>query len=124
MLRFFFFKRKTAYEMRISDWSSDVCASSTTKAMRAAYPMVWKPSDVGKASHARATAVTCRRSRLSSPIAGLGSLYARHHRLTAGWPAGHGDPDSAWAPPAATNRPSTPNPRSEEHTSELQSLMR
>src|SRR3546814_812568 len=24
---FFFFKRKTAYEMRISDWSSDVCAS-------------------------------------------------------------------------------------------------
>src|SRR3546814_8832539 len=29
MLRivFFFFKQKTAYEMRISDWSSDVCSS-------------------------------------------------------------------------------------------------
>src|SRR3546814_20511621 len=25
--RFFFFKQKTAYEMRISDWSSDVCSS-------------------------------------------------------------------------------------------------
>src|SRR3546814_16707519 len=26
-LLFFFFKQKTAYEMRISDWSSDVCSS-------------------------------------------------------------------------------------------------
>src|SRR3546814_8314727 len=30
---FFFFKQKTAYEMRISDWSSDVC-SSDLKLMR------------------------------------------------------------------------------------------
>src|SRR3546814_1122097 len=27
MLFFFFFKQKTAYEVRISDWSSDVCSS-------------------------------------------------------------------------------------------------
>src|SRR3546814_190400 len=35
---FFFFKQKTAYEMRISDWSSDVCSSdlSTTCAKRSA----------------------------------------------------------------------------------------
>src|SRR3546814_6164512 len=26
-IRIFFFKQKTAYEMRISDWSSDVCSS-------------------------------------------------------------------------------------------------
>src|SRR3546814_10665822 len=26
-LEFFFFKQKTAYELRISDWSSDVCSS-------------------------------------------------------------------------------------------------
>src|SRR3546814_8600152 len=31
MLLFFFFKQKTAYEMRISDWSSDVCSSDLTK---------------------------------------------------------------------------------------------
>src|SRR3546814_5926738 len=31
---FFFFKQKTAYEMRISDWSSDVCSSDL--ALRAA----------------------------------------------------------------------------------------
>src|SRR3546814_8719446 len=28
----FFFKQKTAYEMRISDWSSDVCSSDLTGA--------------------------------------------------------------------------------------------
>src|SRR3546814_2113407 len=27
---YFFFKQKTAYEMRISDWSSDVCSSDLT----------------------------------------------------------------------------------------------
>src|SRR3546814_12909207 len=30
MFCFFFFKQKTAYEMRISDWSSDVCSSDLT----------------------------------------------------------------------------------------------
>src|SRR3546814_10292494 len=31
---FFFFKQKTAYEMRISDWSSDVCSSDLVDDMR------------------------------------------------------------------------------------------
>src|SRR3546814_9738538 len=30
---FFFFKQKTAYEMRISDWSSDVCSSDLDLAL-------------------------------------------------------------------------------------------
>src|SRR3546814_7848077 len=29
MFEFFFFKQKTAYELRISDWSSDVCSSGS-----------------------------------------------------------------------------------------------
>src|SRR3546814_6459381 len=33
---FFFFKQKTAYEMRISDWSSDVCSSDLGSATPAA----------------------------------------------------------------------------------------
>src|SRR3546814_13071138 len=33
---FFFFKQKTAYEMRISDWSSDVCSSDLFVRMRSA----------------------------------------------------------------------------------------
>src|SRR3546814_2889992 len=32
----FFFKQKTAYEMRISDWSSDVCSSD----------LVWRGDDI------------------------------------------------------------------------------
>src|SRR3546814_15820342 len=32
----FFFKQKTAYEMRISDWSSDVCSSDLDKGLFAA----------------------------------------------------------------------------------------
>src|SRR3546814_10863466 len=37
MVLFFFFKQKTAYEMRISDWSSDVCSSDL------AVPMILVP---------------------------------------------------------------------------------
>src|SRR3546814_1587599 len=33
-LWFFFFKQKTAYEMRISDWSSDVCSSDLRGRLR------------------------------------------------------------------------------------------
>src|SRR3546814_5930765 len=32
----FFFKQKTAYEMRISDWSSDVCSSDLLAALHRA----------------------------------------------------------------------------------------
>src|SRR3546814_9055228 len=32
-LVFFFFKQKTAYEMRISDWSSDVCSSDLNEVL-------------------------------------------------------------------------------------------
>src|SRR3546814_4516546 len=35
VLLFFFFKQKTAYEMRISDWSSDVCSSDLQGRQRA-----------------------------------------------------------------------------------------
>src|SRR3546814_7515818 len=37
---FFFFKQKTAYEMRISDWSSDVCSSDLTKKSKLARDFV------------------------------------------------------------------------------------
>src|SRR3546814_14177832 len=33
----FFFKQKTAYEMRISDWSSDVCSSDLPRPHSAAF---------------------------------------------------------------------------------------
>src|SRR3546814_1868652 len=47
---FFFFKQKTAYEMRISDWSSDVCSSDLPACYDAkvrARPLDQIPSDIG-----------------------------------------------------------------------------
>src|SRR3546814_11109786 len=37
---FFFFKQKTAYEMRISDWSSDVCSSDLLRLLLAVQRLV------------------------------------------------------------------------------------
>src|SRR3546814_15864349 len=43
---FFFFKQKTAYEMRISDWSSDVCSSD----LPTTFPV--RPNQEPPSSHA------------------------------------------------------------------------
>src|SRR3546814_5312831 len=40
LLSLFFFKQKTAYEMRISDWSSDVCSSDLIDKARFSLPEV------------------------------------------------------------------------------------
>src|SRR3546814_11215554 len=45
MVLLFFFKQKTAYEMRISDWSSDVCSSDLS---RGSWP--WPASPPGPQS--------------------------------------------------------------------------
>src|SRR3546814_6666516 len=44
---FFFFKQKTAYEMRISDWSSDVCSSDLTRTRRCVFAAAAKILHVG-----------------------------------------------------------------------------
>src|SRR3546814_9552065 len=49
----FFFKQKTAYEMRISDWSSDVCSSDLTGANRVAAEIVRQvPAETPFQAHA------------------------------------------------------------------------
>src|SRR3546814_3341289 len=47
---FLFFKQKTAYELRISDWSSDVCSSDlvSDQLRRAAFELV---GDLAEARH-------------------------------------------------------------------------
>src|SRR3546814_2160225 len=39
----FFFKQKTAYEMRISDWSSDVCSSDLIEVLEGLEPVRRRP---------------------------------------------------------------------------------
>src|SRR3546814_6292652 len=56
---FFFFKQKTAYEMRISDWSSDVCSSD-----------LWSRLDNGK-DDAKAELKKDRTFRLEPGMAGI-----------------------------------------------------
>src|SRR3546814_18180696 len=78
----FFFKQKTAYEMRISDWSSDVCSSDllwqdgTGSAGKAVLPsggcafviveVRWQPSYCA-APMPRSCFLASRKSRASSP---------------------------------------------------------
>src|SRR3546814_1614923 len=44
---FFFFKAKTAYEMRISDWSSDVCSSDLDLPHPVLHRRIGMPTDGG-----------------------------------------------------------------------------
>src|SRR3546814_2559841 len=50
---FFFFKQKTAYEMRISDWSSDVCSSDLLGSVALANRIVMSPLTRNRASEGR-----------------------------------------------------------------------
>src|SRR3546814_9460945 len=50
MLDFFFFKQKTAYEMRISDWSSDGCSSDLSRLM--AFELIEGPEGAAKLNQA------------------------------------------------------------------------
>src|SRR3546814_5006273 len=117
---FFFFKQKTAYEMRISDWSSDVCSSDLAAGARAA-------------ARGRGSAGGARRARRH----GVPSLSHRRHRpgrdrARPGGQPEHGGEGSAKGLSRARRASGAvrcgmthPAPsRSEEHTSELQSLMR
>src|SRR3546814_2634108 len=45
MFVIFFFKQKTAYEMRISDWSSDVCSSDLKRMGAAKRLRIYRRSD-------------------------------------------------------------------------------
>src|SRR3546814_5429880 len=109
----FFCKQKTSYELRISDWSADVCSSDLAPPPRLPFRILPLGGGVGE----RAGAAFHRNAASSSPSS------------------------PATARPSSTERQnvaSTPTirpvltkadrkafvDRSEEHTSELQSLMR
>src|SRR3546814_17436015 len=65
MYSFFFFKQKTAYEMRISDWSSDVCSSDLRPEIKLAPRQIFT------------------RSRTRADVARIIELYRRQGRFAA-----------------------------------------
>src|SRR3546814_5375480 len=121
MIFVFFFNQKTAYEMRISDWSSDVCSSDLSRTIPPAgscpRPMISTgPPTPFPACRPRrcADASGCRKSVAQQLVdSGLGA------RLGV---------DALDDDGAIKRRPRRPVgqriARSAEHTSELQSLMR
>src|SRR3546814_1782293 len=114
---FFFFKQKTAYEMRISDWSSDVCSSDLVRNNGGGFwnhDFFWKIMAPNGGSPA---------GKLADAIADFGGLDKLKEEFNA---KGAGQFGSGWAWLIADNagKLKITSTRSEEHTSELQSLMR
>src|SRR3546814_7139800 len=105
----FFFKQKTAYEMRISDWSSDVCSSD----------LAARDNPEPRFGRYR------RESRRSAREQRHPRLGLRAGRLAPSGPrCRFRPPKRAAAAARFRNRWPPPSARSEEHTSELPSLMR
>src|SRR3546814_5659582 len=73
VLLFFFCKQKTAYEVRISDWSSDVCSSDLL------------PADAGRkclsANSVGSDFATCRLHRCAGARLAVGGGNRRHPRI-------------------------------------------
>src|SRR3546814_7754613 len=119
----FFFNQKTAYEMRISDWSSDVCSSDLDTHDET--PVIcgadWGERVSLRGLPARRTRLmrgTRRRLHRSRRIVvrrTRGRLWRRGCRLHWSRPP--------W-PVSSRDRPCIGCKKSEEHTSELTSLMR
>src|SRR3546814_8043092 len=102
---FFFFKQKTAYEMRISDWSSDVCSSDLYRHEDVA-------ARVRELTNGKGVPVVYDGVGRDTFAGSLASLAPRGLLVSFGNASGAVEP---FAPALL---------RSEEHTSELQSLMR
>src|SRR3546814_14726413 len=90
---FFFFKQKTAYEMRISDWSSDVCSSDLLTAGLAlpagdCAQRVEPPRDRGEEAflrlHVRGNGAEQRGLRLIGPVRTAKPLNGRSEERRVG----------------------------------------
>src|SRR3546814_5567486 len=121
-LSFFFFKQKTAYEMRISDWSSDVCSSDLSSVSLHSFLGIAARMAVGMGLTSPFDSLLPRKT-----MGGFGISNAVLPICCQ-----NGQKGLRWVGSAAAKRrfgqsrdvdPETNN-RSEEHTSELQSLMR
>src|SRR3546814_6570677 len=131
------FKQKTAYEMRISDWSSDVCSSDLQRLQVGACDS--RMADVADDQDLERGEIRALRlaqgQHVEQALGGMrvaavtgveqrGVLPGRSRRLSVpGAAQGERHPESypRLHAGSAPERPADPR-RSEEHTSELQSL--
>src|SRR3546814_3260898 len=91
---FFFFKQKTAYEMRISDWSSDVCSSDLAELCRTRQGQLARLFRLDARGHARGR--ICRAVERLGPLhpapdARRGDVFARAPRPVAARAAAGGE---------------------------------
>src|SRR3546814_7162887 len=128
---FFFFKQKTAYDMRISDWSSDVCSSD----LRARFPAAFHSHVAGHHPSFVVVRLVALSARIRVRPAGPARCTALFDGVDGHRPLSRRNQlsqrdeymDRHRRPLSAAARdlpPLSPAARSEEHTSELQSLMR
>src|SRR3546814_8716184 len=110
ILFFFFFKQKTAYEMRISDWSLDVCSSDLILHDTAPLQSLYK------SFKGYLTAFHAKNMSTIPPTIAQNVIRAIFTLANLCKWFGFDSPGTSQIQPFRT--------RSEEHTSELQSLMR
>src|SRR3546814_1166169 len=78
----FFFKQKTAYELRISDWSSDVCSSDLHARIEG----------LGFAAQGDAPGISGLSGVLDGDAEGLSFKFDPQATLRFDWPSGFGTP--------------------------------
>src|SRR3546814_7552604 len=126
MCSYFFFRQKTAYELHMSDWSSDVCAADLAdhhlagalarlreQPRQLVVDLALQVAGVGGDPDRGIVALgpEAGRGQVAERLAGAGARLGQHHaRLALVLARGEGGGRGGC--------------RSEEHTSELQSLMR
>src|SRR3546814_7697030 len=120
----FFFKQKTAYEMRISDWSSDVCSSDLHRPRQTHRQHIIDQGNVQRRAHTPGVEVadlaldrSLKHTQFGAPRNDIDDAAGRVASIKRALrPAQHLDPFDVQI--------FLLEQRSEEHTSELQSLMR
>src|SRR3546814_3203717 len=107
---FFFFKQKTAYEMRISDWSSDVCSSDLSPPHARRFHRQSRSATLRLLLRCVAARFSAQCNNVQQRMVSSPGLRRGRKPFTSGM--------------STTVRRRYRTIRSEEHTSELQSLMR
>src|SRR3546814_6520064 len=127
---FFFFKQKTAYEMRISDWSSDVCSSDLACAalgdLHIPFSAAWQVFVTCALPRAIRQTAACYGDLAALPPLCRGALVSLVYNRGTDLRGGRRREMRAIKHHIVDGRLDlvAAEFRSEEHTSELQSLMR